>query len=159
MAKNVSMQVSSKLDKAAEKINEHFKDYVELNGQSIVVGLPVDRIHGPSGLPLSEVGAVHEFGVGNIPERSFLRGTLRNKRDEIRQAMKVIAQKAANGEDTNALMEQLALFSQGLVQDYMADGDSNFVPLSSPREDGSSNPLNDTGALRQGVIGVVVQDD
>lgn len=158
MPKGVRLKVANKLKDASKEINEHFKDYTELDTQSVVVGLPIDRIHEPSGLPLAEVGAAHEFGVGKLPERSFLRGTLRNKREEIQQAMAILAQKAANGEDVNALMEQLALWAQGTVQEYIADGDTNFVPLAAPREDGSSNPLNDTGALRQGVIGVVVAE-
>lgn len=142
-----------------KKLEEAVKQYASLGKLAVEVGLPSDRIHEPSGLPLSEVGAVHEFGLNNIPERSFLRGSIRDGEEEIRKNHEIIARKAVKGEDAQTLMEAFSLFGEGLVKDYIHNGNSNFIALAHPRKDGSSNPLNDTGALRQGIIGVVVSDE
>lgn len=150
--------MSKDFKKFERKLEQAVKEYEKLGGLAVEVGLPSDRIHSPSGLPLSEVGAIHEFGLGNIPERSFLRGAVVNGAKEIKSNFEVIAKRSVNGDSAINLMNQFALFGQGLVQDYMSEGSKNFTPLDSPRKDGSSNPLNDTGALRQGIIGVVVND-
>lgn len=141
-----------------EALHKAVAQYAELGGLAVEVGLPSDRIHTPSGKPLSVVGAIHEFGLHGIPERSFLRGAVMNNKADIKNTHIVLAEKAAKGEDANRLMEQFALWGQGFIQDYMSNGKSNFVPLDKPRKDGSDNPLNDTGALKQGIIGVVVSD-
>jgi len=145
-----------KINDSIRKMNNAVKDYVKIGGMSVNVGLPSDRIHGPSELPLAEVGAMHEFGAGNIPERSFLRSTVTLKQKEITDAMNTLSKKAANGEDPKKLMEQFALFGEGLVKERMRD--LTDPPLKQPRADGSDNPLVDTGALRQGIIGIVVDD-
>ena len=150
--------MSKELKAFEQKLKEAVEQYAELGGLSVEVGLPSDRIHEPSGLPLSEVGAIHEFGLGNVPERSFLRGAVQNGVKEIKDNFEILAKKSLGGASANNLMEQFAQFGQGLVQEYIAEGTKNFTPLDRPRKDGSSNPLNDTGALRQGIIGVVVSD-
>jgi hypothetical protein len=42
-------------------------------GRTINVGV-TDSPHAGSGLPTSTIGAIHEFGLGHVPQRSFLRG-------------------------------------------------------------------------------------
>ncbi len=146
------------MKKFEKKLEDAVSQYAKLGGLAVEIGLPSDRIHNPSGLPLSELGAIHEFGLNEIPERSFLRGAVQNGADEIKKNFEILAKKSLNGEEAKALMEQFALFGKGLVQEYIAGGASNFTPLDRPRKDGSSNPLNDTGALKQGIEGVVVSD-
>jgi len=148
--------IQAQMNNAIKKMGDATKNFAEIGGMSVEVGLPSDRIHEPSGLPLAELGAIHEFGLDDIPERSFLRSVVIIKKAEIQKAMTVQSKKAANGEDANKLMEQFALFGQGLVQENIVD--LSQPPLKSPRKDGSTNPLNDSGAMKQGVIGVVVSD-
>lgn len=150
--------MSKDLKKFEKKLDEAVKEYAKLGGLAVEIGLPSDRKHEPSGLMLAELGAIHEFGLGNVPERSFLRGAVQNGTKEIKDNFEITAKKSLKGDSSDALMEDFALFGQGLVQEYISNGKQNFTPLDSPRKDGSANPLNDTGALRQGIIGVVVSD-
>lgn len=150
--------MSKQLKKFEKKLEQAVKEYSKLGGLAVEVGLPSDRIHEPSGLPLSELGAIHEFGLGEIPERSFLRGAVINGTKEIKKNFEILAKNSLDGASATNSMEKFALFGQGLVQEYISEGTKNFTPLDTPRKDGSSNPLNDTGALRQGIIGVVVSD-
>lgn len=148
--------IQHRMEQALGRMQSEVEEFSKLGNSSVEVGLPMDRIHIPSGKPLAEIGAIHEFGLGDIPERSFLRSLTILKRSEIISAMKVQAEKAAGGDDANLIMEQFALFAQGLAQENVIELDT--PPLASPRPDGSDNPLNDTGAMRQGIIGVVVYD-
>ncbi len=151
------------LKKFQRKLEEAVGGFRDAGSLSVIIGLPSDRIHNPSGLSLAELGAIHEFGVGNVPERSFLRGGMHANKKEIKKLMHITAKKIAKGGDPEKAMEQLALAGQGLIQTYIGEGSANFAPLApstvSRRKNKSSNPLNDTGALRQGIIGLVVKDD
>lgn len=148
------------------KFSEKFQDTVDrasgTGGVSIQVGLPDDRIHIPSGLPLAQIGTIHEFGLGHMPERSFLRGAVNANKSEIKRQFQVVTQKIIDGADAAMTLEAFALWGQGMVQEYTRNGTANFTPLKQStidrRKKGSSNPLNDTGAMVQGIIGVVVHD-
>ena len=150
------------VDKAFKDISKKLKEIKTKNGElgslSVEVGLPSDRIHNPSDKMLSELGAIHEFGLHGIPERSFLRGSVFSKKEEIGKQLGSIAKKVSKGDDPLPLMNRFALWGEGIVKEYISNGEENFVPLAHPRKDGSKNPLNDTGALKQGIIGVVVSD-
>lgn len=152
--------IAEKMKAALKSLQNATSEYATMGGLSVNVGLPSDRIHEPSGLTLAELGAIHEFGAGNIPERSFLRSLPILKKTEIKKAMTVQAEKSARGESAIVLMEQFALFGQGLVQENIVDlKDPALKPATiKRRKKGSSNPLVDTGAMRQGVIGIVVSD-
>jgi len=150
------VDIDKKLDGILSKVNKKISEYEKIGGMSVEVGLPSDRIHNPSGLTLAELGAIHEFGTEKIPERSFLRSVTILKKTEIKKTMEGLAKKSIEGDSAETLMEQFAIFGQGLVQENIVE--LNSPPLKSPRKDGSSNPLVDTGAMRQGVIGVVVVD-
>ena len=54
------------------------KGLAEIGGVEVKAGIIGDvaqQQHGNSGLTNAELGAVHEFGGGNVPERSFLRSS------------------------------------------------------------------------------------
>jgi len=108
------------------------------------------------------VGAVHEFGSddGTIPERSWLRSAMREHADEHSRAARKLARAVDLGEgDPNVALEKLGLIAVGNIQE-------TIVALSSPPNEaatiaakGSSNPLVDTGHLRQAVTHQVVGKD
>lgn len=57
---------------------------------SVAVGLPPEKIGGKvygDGMSVIQVGAIHEYGAGNNPRRSFLRVPFETKRDEITAAI------------------------------------------------------------------------
>lgn len=136
-------------------------DYEALGKQSVAVGLPDDLIHGPSGLTMSKLGTIHEFGSSNgrIPERSFLRSFLLVRRSDIKKALHLGAKNVANGKAVSNELEKLALWAQGGVQERIVDVDEPENALATIRRKKSSNPLIATGAMRQAVIGLVTDND
>ncbi len=128
----------------------------------VVVGVTGGQHH--SGQSLPEIAAIHEFGAGNVPERSFLRATIDANQKEymsrVRSAFDGGLVRAANDQmgamaTTDAALKRLALKVQGDVRKRIADG---IPPANSPatvKKKGSSTPLVDTGQLRASITAVV----
>lgn len=117
-------------------------------------------------LTTAEIGAIHEFGMGNVPERSFIRGTLDARKRRVAQQMNVEFRRVIDGEQTTRMaLERLGLFAKGLIQERMAEGippplkrtKANRVRVA--RKDGEQDrrfkrartPLIDTGTLRASI--------
>lgn len=143
------------------------------------VKLP-EKINGPSkvkvGFPKSGASASNiekavwnEFGTrggasgggwgGPIPERPFMRNSMRDNRGKYKSAMSTSAAKILRGETAmGTVLSKLGIVAQGDIQ-------SEITSLSTPPNSpvtialkGSSNPLIDTGAMRQAVTYQVTDD-
>ncbi|MCK5603146.1 hypothetical protein KAR91_14790 [Candidatus Pacearchaeota archaeon] len=105
-------------------------------------------------MTVATIGFVHEFGStdGNILERSFLRSTITGDRKDILALNKKLLKSIING----SMKVPHAL---GLLGDFVADKVSQkIVKLRTPpnkaatiRAKGSSNPLVDTGQLKNSI--------
>ena len=102
------------------------------------------------GTPVAAVAAWNEFGTKNIPERPFFRNALAESERSVGRILQA-------GLDTKKMVvdEQLAgrvgTHVQGRIQDSIT---SLKEPPNAPetvRRKGSSNPLLDTGTLRNSV--------
>jgi len=114
----------------------------------VKVGLPKGSNDYPDGTSVIMVGAVHEFGSDkmNIPQRSYLRSTVVEKKRNYKDMFRKIAFKIIRNKLT--LKEGLGLVGlqvQTDVQDKITDIDS---PPLKYRE---GNALVDTGHLRQSI--------
>lgn len=131
------------------------------------------RLRGPSkvkvGFPSGEADADNiqkavwnEFGTrggasgggwgGPIPERPFMRNSMRSNTASYKTAMKTSASKLLRGEDSlQTVLSKLGIKAQGDIQ-------AEITSLSSPPNSpltielkGSSNPLIDSGEMRGAV--------
>lgn len=105
--------------------------------------------------PLAIVAAIHEFGLGDMPQRSFLRSAYDENLPMIDKMIQRVANGAVFGLGTNAALNQLGNVVQGMVQRKIVDGP--FVPNSPAtiKRKKSSKPLIDTGHLRQSIRYVI----
>ena len=105
--------------------------------------------------PLAVIAAIHEFGLGDMPQRSFLRSAYDENLPMIDKMIQRVANGAVFGLGTNAALNQLGNVVQGMVQRKIVDG--LFVPNSAAtiKRKKSSKPLNDTGHLRQSIRYVI----
>lgn len=105
--------------------------------------------------PLAVIAAIHEFGLGDMPQRSFLRSAYDENLPMIDKMIQRVANGAVFGLGTNAALNQLGNVVQGMVQRKIVDGP--FVPNSSAtiKHKKSSKPLIDTGHLRQSIRYVI----
>ena len=105
--------------------------------------------------PLAVIAAIHEFGLGDMPQRSFLRSAYDENLPIIDKMIQRVANGAVFGLGTNAALNQLGNVVQGMVQRKIVDGP--FVPNSPAtiKRKKSSKPLIDTGHLRQSIRYVI----
>ena len=78
--------------------------------------------------PLAVIAAIHEFGLGDMPQRSFLRSAYDENLPMIDKMIQRVANGAVFGLGTNAALNQLGNVVQGMVQRKIVDGP--FVPNS-----------------------------
>lgn len=105
------------------------------------------------------LAAIHEFGLGNIPERSFLRSTADLNQRKYLELLKKAEKKALEGEDPKRL---LGLIGEVGVADVKAtitsQGHGHWPALaeSTIKAKGSSQALIDTGQLLNSITARVV---
>ncbi len=127
------------------------------SGKEVLVGLPASAgMHPDAGQSMAAIGAIHEFGSGKIPERSFLRVPLRKGQDELKKVFVRLMPKVVSGELTMMqALESVGAKAASIPQEAIAAG---IAPANSPvtiARKGSSRPLIDTGAMRQAITYVI----
>lgn len=149
-----------------EEMTNHVKRMAEniraAKRGSVAVGLPPEKIGGKvygDGMSVIQVGAIHEYGAGNNPRRSFLRVPFDTKRDEITAA--IAAQFRSVFEDGVDAKRALGLvgaeatnISKGAFR-TRGYGTWPDIKQSTKNAKGSSQPLIDTGTLRNSITWVV----
>ncbi|QQM29298.1 hypothetical protein JET14_13275 [Martelella lutilitoris] len=94
----------------------------------------------------------NHFGTETIPERPFLTNAMRNNTAAYRNAMRMVAEKILRGETTLAIV--LAKLGLKAADDVKAEITALSDPpnaASTVTQKGSSNPLIDTGEMRNSV--------
>lgn len=123
-------------------------------GANVKVGILAEAgIHesdeGPQ-ITVAQVAAYHEFGSpgANIPERSFMRSTLEEKKSEFTNLIgKLLTDVVAGKRTAKDALGILGLTVSTAIKKKIASGE--FVPNSPATiaKKGSSKPLIDTGQL------------
>jgi hypothetical protein len=120
------------------------------------------RVGFPAGKADSDVierALFNEFGTKTIPERPALRNAVRNNRDEYQAMMKAEARTillgAIKGQDAarakRRALQRLGIKAQGDIQSEITSLQTPPNAASTIRQKGSSNPLIDTGEMRNSV--------
>ena len=110
-------------------------------------------VRGTKGSDLPMIAMVNEFGSRrrNIPERSFLRSTMRKHRAKYQQLLQEAIEKAMDGQPQRRAMERIGALVVGDVQRTMTELKNPPNAPSTIAKKGSANPLIDTGRLRQSI--------
>lgn len=94
------------------------------------------------------IGAINQFGTETIPARPWLdKGVEAGAQRITDTAIRMLKR----GDDPRRVMEALGVVAVGEVQQYITDLDTPPNAPSTIRQKGSSNPLINTGALRQSI--------
>lgn len=128
-----------------------------MRGKDVVVGVTrataVNR-ENPGEINNAELAAVHEFGSkdGTIPERSFIRSSMTNNRDEYVKSQAANLRKVVRGDMAfGKSLDLLGLRAAADVRDNIRRGDFEALKAATIKRKGSSAPLIDTGNLRQSI--------
>lgn len=145
-------------DKGAAKLLERACELAK--GATVRVGVLDDATKNvepgdaPSKLSLLEVAAQHEFGApaAGIPQRSFIRATVDEKRADIGRLQLALAKQVLAGKLTpDQALEQMGAKVAAWCQTRIAEGISPALQPETVRRKGSSTPLIDTGQLRSSI--------
>ncbi len=141
--------------KGGKELNKLLGTALKGGVDSIEVGF-YDSAKYPDGTPVTTVAAAQEFGVGDgadvdyIPERPFFRLASRSVRPNLTKILKAgIDVKKMTVEPFVA--EKLGLEFQGEIQKSIKDLRDPPNAEATINRKGSSNPLIDTGFMRQSV--------
>ncbi len=104
-------------------------------------------------LTIGELAAIHEFGLGSVPQRSFLQGWADENKEQIKTVVRKGAQALVSKRLDSPLqfLNQVGSWAVGQIQVRMA---ANIPPPLSPitiKRKGSSVALIDTGQLRSSI--------
>ena len=118
----------------------------------LTVGIHDDAGAHPLGLSVAAIASFHEFGMGNNPERSFLRSWFDEKKGELQKQMTKSEVAVYKGRITQEqALERLGLRFAAEVQAKIVGG---IPPANEPatiERKGSSTPLIDTGHLKASI--------
>jgi len=147
------MKITGKVKKKNTLKQELKKVQKKLSGDlEILVGIPEDATPYPDGTSVALVAAVHEFGTATVPERSFIRSSIAdNQKEYIAMAKRGVKKVLANKLTLNIVAELIGTKAQGDIQAKIVDVSSPPLKAATIAAKGSSNPLVDTGHLRQSV--------
>lgn len=133
--------------------NKGVEQLAKAKGAFVKVGIlsgTGEHPKGKHGQTIAEIGWWNEFGTKNIPARPFLRTALYENIKRYRGLFKTVIK--------NVLLKRISVDQAVFVigEAAKADVQAKIVSLKTPpnrpitiKRKGSSNPLIDTGALRQ----------
>jgi hypothetical protein len=135
---------------------------IEIGKRDVTIGVHA-KDNGPyenSPLTTAYIASVHEFGRGNNPERSFLRATIEENKNKYAELEKKLIGRIIDGKITAE--QALELIGQQAKSDVQTKIRTLRTPPNTAetiKRKGSSNPLIDTGQLRQSIDYVVNKAD
>lgn len=119
---------------------------------TVSAGIIDAGMHGESGETVATIAQDHEFGTSGIPERSFIRSTTKEKRKDIVALQAKLLQKVQSGAiSIEQALGQIGSYTAGLISKKIVDIKSPRNSAQTIKEKGSSNPLVDTGQLKNSV--------
>lgn len=132
----------------------------DLDKRSVEVGVlgekAAEAAESGEGLTVSDVATINEFGLG-VPQRSFIRGYVDERRKDVLALLGRMATAVAAGKITAQVgYEALGLKIAANIQERISAG---IEPANAPAtiaRKGSSKPLINTGQLRSAIAPRVV---
>lgn len=154
------MLMSTKeLDKGYDKYLQQVKEMKEK--PYIKIGIMESAGSTEDGITIAGIASVHEFGSksAGIPERSFIRSTMDEKRDKFLNITAAALIKIGDGADVT---QQLGIIGLYIASEIKKKIVSKIPPPNAPetiKRKGSSTPLIDTGRMLNSITHLVVGGD
>ncbi len=110
------------------------------------------RAAGARQLSLIEVAAIHEFGAGHVPARSFIRATIDERRADIAKLQVLVGKQILAGKITSEQgLATIGAKVAGWMKERIAAGIAPPLKPRTIKRKKSSKPLIDTGQLRSSI--------
>lgn len=143
---------------STEKWQAVYSLIIKAGSKRVRVGV-FDGVNGATG-ETAEIATIHEYGAprANIPERSYIRSTLAERKAELSTIMaRVVKAMIARTLDEHRGLELVGAWLANAVKTRIVSGP--FTPLkpATIARKGSDKPLIDTAQLK-GSVGFVIVD-
>ncbi len=131
-------------------------DFIErlefFNKNQVLVGVPGKTNDSNGDVNNATLAALHEMGGTNLPERSFIRSTIReNGARYAKTEAEQIAQSIAGGTEPSIVLERLGTMVSNDIKVKIVNGPFKDLEDITAKRKGSDKPLIDTGAMRQSI--------
>ena len=138
-------------------LNKILKEIKKFEGAVVKAGIlegsgSVDGVSIAQYATWNENGVAGKKGKWKIPPRPFIKGWVANNQKQIASTIQRLYGEVASGNITaDEALKRLGVFAKSGIQSYIRRGD--FVPNapSTIRKKGSSQPLIDSGTMRNAV--------
>lgn len=120
------------------------------------VGILEDKPYDDS-MTVADVALIHEYGLGSVPERSFLRAWVDENQPAIEARLKREVEGALFGKHSpQQAMDRFGLWAVGEIKKRIIGGITPALAAETIVRKGSSTPLIDTGQLLSSITHAVV---
>lgn len=142
-----------KIKYSGNKITTKLQQLKSLKSARVKVGFPKGWNAYPNGTPVALVASVHEFGSPsrNIPSRPFFRSTLFINKNYKDLRFKTFAQIARGKVTPSVGLGRLGDVVKNDIVESIINIQSPALKEETIKKKGSTNPLVDTGHLKQSV--------
>lgn len=143
-------------------LDDYFKKIKGISNNAISIGIHKSAgSHDNSDLTVAQVAAYNEFGARGVPERSFMRSTMRENRIEYTLIISRIIKRISSGSGGNYknAMGKVGMRIQNDIQRKIVDIKTPPNAQSTIDRKKSSNPLIDTGQMVNSVRWEYVKND
>ena len=127
----------------------------ELASLEVRVGFQRGEVTDEAGTDLCDIAAWNELGTATIPARPFLRRSVDENEEKLRDFCSTVFQRILHGGTVETVLNEIGTMQVDLVQDKIRNGDFAANAPSTIRRKGSDHPLIDTGQMIQSVHFVV----
>lgn len=153
------VKITKDTDKGAKRIRK-LLTRAQASKARIQVGVLGGEAGDKGGLTNADVATFHEFGTSTIPERSFIRSTIDNRRKEFLAFGSALAKRAIDGHITfDVTLEAMGLKVASAMRDTIRARIPPPLEDSTLLRKGEKKfvPLVDTGALLNSISHRVVR--
>lgn len=138
--------------KLSESLKQKIKGIYEMNSLKLEVGI-FDTAKYPNGTSVAMVGYWNEYGTANIPPRPFFRLAVDNNNHKW---ISIYKQQIQTTNDIKRSLSKVGVIASNDIKKSLTALREPPNAISTIKAKGSSNPLIDTGTLRNSINWSVV---
>lgn len=132
-----------------------FAQIEELKRNQVFVGFQAGQVADDKGVDMAQIAMFNELGTSTAPARPFLRDSVDENEDVIRDQCGKELKKLTTGATAETVLKRVGALGVRLVQEKIESGSFEPNAPSTIKKKGSDKPLIDTGRMRQSVKYVV----
>lgn len=142
-------------DRMTPEGERFFAQIEELKRNQVFVGFQAGQVADEKGVDMAQIAMFNELGTSTAPARPFLRDSVDENEDVIRDQCGKELKKLTTGATAETVLKRVGALGVRLVQEKIESGSFEPNAPSTIKKKGSDKPLIDTGRMRQSVKYVV----